>query len=202
MKKIIAFIISVVMLLSVFSFSASAAGTYGENEKKVIADLSAVEEHVIDGKTIKFIIPVNYVNQAKAFYVSTEGDITEEQYKEIMKFVNEGKKLVTDTTLANTKYYDGQMVDIAKMPQAIRSAVLKAGQNACAVVNLSLIFNGKDVVITDWDGAIRFEDRPIIKTTGSGFNVSAVAAVFGALAIAVCGALAVAKKKDLFCREN
>ncbi len=201
MKRLVTFMFVALLLLSVFSISVSATGTYGENEKRVIADLSAVEQHEIDGKTIKFIIPVNYVNQAKAFFVSTEGDITEAQYEEIMKFVNEGKNLVMETTLSNTKYYDGTMVDIAKMPQAVRSAVLKAGQNACKVVNLSLIFNGKDVVITDWDGAVRFEDRPIVKTTGADVSVSMIS-VLCVFAVAVCGTLMVVFRKKLFCYDK
>lgn len=198
MKKIIAFAFCFILMFSVLAVGVSAEGTFGTYEQKVISDLSAKETYKMNGKDVTFKIPTNYVNQAKAFFVSTPGDITEAQYEEIMSFVNAGKKLVKDTALSDNSYFKNGQIDIAHMPQAIRSAVLKCGQDACKVVGLNLIFDGKHVVITDASGAIRFEDAPIIKTTGANTNGALTAVVCLTFALLVCGCLVTAKKVKLF----
>lgn len=195
MKKIIALCATLFIIFAIFSVSVSAAGTLGANEQKVMDLLSSVDEYTLNGKVLKFKIPKQYVNQAKNFFASTEGDITAEQRDEIIKFVNVGKTLVEKTTLDDNKYYSNGIVDIAKMPREIRKQVLKAGQDACAVVGLSLIFDDKHVVITDKQGATLFEDRPIVKTTGA----SAMPVfLMGAFVLLVGGALLTAKRAKIF----
>lgn len=198
MKKILAVAFCLVLMFSVLAISASAAGTFGTYEQKVIADLSAKETYKMNGKDVTFKIPTNYVNQAKAFFVSTQGDITKAQYEEIMSFVNAGKKLVKDTAISDNSYFKNGQINIAHMPQAIRSAVLKCGQDACKVVGLNLIFDGKHVVITDADGVIRFEDAPIVKTTGGDTGLALSLVVLMSFVLVVGGCLVTAKKAKLF----
>ena len=60
------------------------------------------------------------------------------------------------------------------------------------------MFDGEHVVITDAEGAARFDDDAIIKTTGANVNFTALIVVCGAFLVVVAGALGVAKKARLF----
>ncbi len=201
MKKVLAILFSALLVFSVFAFSASAAGTLGANEQEVLDFLSSKETYKVGDKDFTFKIPANYVNQAKAFFAGTEGDITAEQAKTIIDFVKEGEALVKETLENDAKaesYLIGDTVNFVKFPYATRKAILEKGQKACEVVGLTLVFDGAHVVITDDEGATRFDDAAIIKTTGSSFNYTALILVCGAFLVVVAGALGVAKKAKLF----
>ncbi len=198
MKKILAVLISALLVFSLFAFSASAAGTLGNNEKKVVDFLSSKETYKVSDKEFTFKIPANYVNQAKAFFVGTADDITAEQAEAIIAFVKEGEALVKSTLEADGSYLKGETVDFVHFPTATRKTILEKGQEACEVVGLDLEFDGEHVVITDAAGAAMFDDDAIIKTTGAEFNYTALALAFGAFAVIMLGALGAAKKVKLF----
>ena len=198
MKKLLAILMTLVLMFSVVAISASAAGTYGEYEKKVMDLLSAKTEFKSGSTSATFVIPDNYVNQAKAYFSSSEGDITEEQYNKIVEAVNSGKKHVQDAVTADVSLIKNGQVDIAHLPEAVKSQVLKDGQDACAVVDLSLTYNGKHVVITDVSGAVKFEDAAIIKTTGANINTAMMFVVVSAFLALVAGSVVTAKKAQLF----
>jgi len=198
MKKVLAILFSALLVFSVFAISASAAGTLGTNEQKVIDFLGSKETYNVGGKDFTFKIPTNYVNQAKAYFAGTEGDITPEQADNIIDFVKAGEALVKETLEADASYLKGDTVDFVHFPTATRKSILDKGQKACEVVGLSLVFDGEHVVITDASGAVRFDDDAIIKTTGADFNYTALIFVCGAFMVVVAGALGVAKKARLF----
>lgn len=198
MKKVTAFIFCFVLILSVVAFGASAAGTNGELEQKIIAELSKGESCVINGKTATAKIPEKYINQAKAYFAGTEGDITEAQYNEIMSFIGEGKKAVKDAAVVDSSLVKNGEIDLTAMPDSARNTVLEKGKAACRVVGLNLTFNGKNVVITDSEGAVRFEDAAVIKTTGADSSLALALTVGLSFATVVCVALATAKKAQLF----
>ena len=198
MKKVLAVLFSALLIFSVFAFSASAAGTLGTNEQKVLDFLSSKEIYKVGDKDFTFQIPANYVNQAKAFFAGNEGDITAAQAEAIIDFVKEGEALVKTTLEDDAAYLKGTTVDFVHFPTETRRAILEKGQKACEVVDLSLVFDGEHVVITDAEGAARFDDDAIIKTTGANVNFTALIVVCGAFLVVVAGALGVAKKARLF----
>lgn len=198
MKKILAVLFSALLVFTMFAFSASAAGTLGANEQKVVDFLSSKETYKVGGKDFTFKIPANYVNQAKAYFVSTADDITAAQADAIIAFVKEGEALVKSTLEAEASYLKGDVVEFVRFPKATRRTILEKGQKACEVVGLSLVFDGEHVVITDANGAVKFDDAAIIKTTGASFNYTALVIVFSAFAVVLCGAFGVAKKVKLF----
>lgn len=198
MKKLLAILMTLVLMFSVVAISASAAGTYGEYEKKVMDLLSAKTEFKSGNTSATFVIPDNYVNQAKAYFSSSEGDITEEQYNKIVEAVDSGKKHVQDAVTADVSLIKNGQVDIAHLPEAVKSQVLKDGQDACDVVDLSLNYNGKHVVITDDSGAVKFENAAIIKTTGANVNTTMMFVVVSAFLALVAGSVVTAKKAQLF----
>ncbi|MBR3594163.1 MAG: hypothetical protein IKL44_05765 [Clostridia bacterium] len=198
MKKFFAVLFAALLIVSVFAFSASAAGTFGANEQKVVDFLGSKETYKVGGKDFTFKIPTNYVNQAKAFFASTEGDITPADADAIIAFVKEGEALVKETLSADASYLKGDTVDFVHFPTATRKAILDKGQKACKVVGLTLVFDGEHVVITNAAGATVFDDDAIIKTTGAEFNYTALIAVCAGFALVVVGALGAAKKARLF----
>ncbi len=198
MKKVLAVLFSALLVFSIFAFSASAAGTLGANEQKVIDFLSAEKTYKVGSEDHTFKIPTNYVNQAKAYFVGTADDITADQADAIIAFVSEGEKLVKAAVEADASYLKGDTVEFVRFPYATRKAILENGQKACEVIGLSLVFDGEHVVITDASGATVFDDAAIIKTTGADFNYTALVITLGAFAVIICGALGVAKKVKLF----
>lgn len=197
MKKILAVVLTLVLVFALGTF-ASAAGTYGTYEQKVIEFLDKEYTFTEGGKTAKFIIPDDYINQAKAYFLKTEGDITEAQYNEIVKFVGEGKKLVSDAVHANPEVIKNGTVDIRLLSREVRKGVLQKGQEACAVVGLSLVFDGTHVVITDAAGNVAFKDAPVIKTTGADVNTVSVALCAAVILTLAGAAVVTAKKAELF----
>lgn len=198
MKKFLAVFFAALLIVSVFAFSASAAGTLGANEQKVVDFLGSKETYKVGDKDFTFKIPANYVNQAKAYFASNADDITAEQADTIIAFVKEGEDAVKKCLTENPDYLIGDTVDFAHFPQADRRTILKKGQEASEVVGLSLVFDGEHVVITDENGATKFADDAIIKTTGAEFNYTALIVVCAGLALVVAGALGAAKKARIF----
>ncbi len=198
MKKLLALLLALVLVFSLASLTASAAGTYGEYEQKVIDLISAETEFKVDSVSATFKIPANYINQAKAYFTSSEGDITAEEYKEIVDAFNSGKKHVQDAVAADTTLIKNGQVDIAHLPEAVKSQVLEDGQNACAAVDLALTYNGKNVVITDASGAVKFENAAIVKTTGANINTATMVVVASVFLALVAGSVVTAKKAQLF----
>lgn len=197
MKKLLAIIMATALIFSLVAVSASAAGTYGEYEKKLIDVLSTDAELKIDGKDATIHIPDNYVNQAKNYFAGTAGDITEQQYEEIVSYINAGKEKVIATVEADHALVmkNGE-VDIAHMPTDVKSFVLEQGQKACAVVGLTLRYTGGSVIITDATGAEVFNDDAIIKTTGA--DMTSVFVTAGVMLALVAAAFVTAKKVKLF----
>ena len=197
MKKILAFIIAAAIMLSVVAFSASAAGTFGDYEQKLIDLIGTDTEIKIDGELAKIHVPDNYVNQAKTYFASTEGDINEEQYKEIVSYIEAGKKQIIDAVEADHSLVlaNGE-VDIAHTPKEVKKSVLEQGQKACEVVDMKLEYTGEKVVITTDAGEQVFSDEPIVKTTGADMSV-AFGMAFVMFAVAVTAVFA-AKKVELF----
>lgn len=197
MKKLLAITLTILLVLSVFTFSVSAAGTYGEYEQKVIELLADKHTTEIAGEDVDFIIPTAYVNQAKAFFAGTAGDVTKIQYEEIVKFINAGIKKAVDTVEADHSLIKNHAVDFAHFPQKVKADILYNGQQACAVVDLSLVYDGKNVVITDVEsGKVVFENKPIVKTTG--VDVTSVAVVAAAFAVVIASAFVIVKKSKQF----
>lgn len=198
MKKLLAIVMVIAIMASVVAFSASAAGTYGDWEKKVIELLGTDVKIKVDGKDAILHIPDNYVNQAKNFFASSEGDITEAEYEEIAAYIKAGEEKVVEAVEADHSLVVNGQVDIAHMSKEVKTDVLEQGQKACEVVDLSLEYTSDKVVITTTDSDAKevFSDEAIVKTTGAEVSV----ALGTALAMVALAAAAVftAKKAELF----
>ena len=178
MKKWIAIAAAVVMMTGVCAISASASGL-NSYEEALIEKLSQSVE--IDGKTAS--LPASYVNQAKAYFVSSV-DLTKEQADEINGYVDEGIALVKAQTTT----------DLKKFPASVNSKLLELSKKATEVVGLKLTYDGKVINIVDEDGKVAFSGQPAIKTTGVDVNL---AVGLGALVLvaAMLGTSVVAAKK-------
>ena len=197
MKKILTISLVIMVIFSLFTISVSAAGTYGEYEQKIIELLADKHTTKIANEDIDFIIPTAYVNQAKAFFSSTSGDVTKVQYDEIVKYINAGIKKAVDTVEADHSLIKNHAVDFAHFPKSVKTDILYNGQQACAVVDLSLVYDGKHVEITDVEtGKVVFEDKPIVKTTGA--DMTSIAVVAAAFAAVIASAFIIVKKSKQF----
>ena len=177
MKKLFAILLTAVLLLVPCAIGASAEGALNSYEQEVITLLSG--SITKNGATFK--IPVEYVNQAKAYFLTI--DMTEAQKNEIVGYINEGAELVRAQD---------------SFPYAVKRQILELGQKACAVTGLNLVFNGatKNVVITE-NGTVVFENEAIVKSTGSA-DMTVAVAVSGIVLLVLGAAFVVAKKARLF----
>ncbi len=193
MKKITSVLVALVVLVSVFAFSASAAGAINTYEQKVLDYLS---QHVQLGKT-DFKIPDEYINQAKNYFLTI--DMTEDQANDVIGHVNEGIEVLKSCAVPDKDF------DMKILPQAKKADLLKAGQDASAVTGANLTYDvsSEKVVITVIpEGSnvpvVIFSDEPIVKATGSSLSASAVILTAGVMALALCVVVAASKKANLF----
>ncbi len=192
MKKLTALFCALILLVSVFAMSTSAAGAINEYEQKVLDHLS---QHVQLGKT-DFFIPEEYITQAKNYFLTI--DMTEPQSKDVIAHVNTGIEALKAASVPQKDF------DLKILPVSVKQVVLKAGQDACAAVNCNLVYNTstEKVVITATDSQGKpvtvFDAAAIIKTTGSEINVTAIAVTVSVLVVALGAAVIASKKAKLF----
>ncbi len=198
MKKILALVMTFILMFTLVAVSASAAGTYGDYEQKIIALLGNKLDITTGTTTATFAIPADYVNQAKSYFASTQGDLTETQYNEIVAQIEVGKTKISAAVAADPTVVKNGKVEVKNLPADVRTAVLNAGQTAAAVTDLSLTFDGNKVIITDAAGTVKFENTAVIKSTGADVNVALMLVIGAAFMALVTGSVFTAKKAELF----
>lgn len=194
MKKIIAVLFAVVLMLVPFAVTAGAAGALSADEQRIIDFLS--DEYKI-GKT-NYHIPDEYVNQAKNYFLTI--DVTKEQADKIITEVQKAVDELKATVLPEEEF------NIKVLPQNVKEDILNAGKEACDVVDLDLVYNAatSKVEITKaaaTPGAadtVVFNDEPVIKTTGADVNASAIILTVSALVALVAVSVVISKKVKLF----
>ncbi len=194
MKKIIAVLFAVVLMLVPCAVAAGAAGALSADEQRVIDFLS--DEYTI-GKTV-YSIPDEYITQAKNYFLTI--DIAATQADEIIAEVQKAIDELKATVLPDEEFH------METLPTNVKEDVLKAGQAACKVVGLDLTYNvatakveiTKPSEVDSGQPTVIFNAEPIIKTTGADVNTASVVLTIGALAALVAACAVVAKKVKLF----
>lgn len=183
MKKILSILFAIALVASL-CLCVSAADGLNDNEKAVLAKLRTTEKLGVNGAS--FSIPAAYVNAAENYFLTI--DMTAEQKDAILALINSGIATVKAEAADFTGTGAYQLKD---MNQAARSAVLQAGQEACALVGATLVYNAasNQVVITA-NGQTLFSSEPVVKTTGEAITVNASLAAT-VIALAVLGTTAV-----------
>lgn len=191
MKKLLAIFFAVLLIAVPCCVGASAAGAINADEQRI---LDTLDQYVQLGKT-NYHIPDEYIAQAKNHFLTI--DITKTQADEIIGYINEGAELLKKDATPDEEFH------MEVLPAADKEKILKLGQDACAVVDLTLTYDAADehVVITKIDAATSapvevFNSEPIIKTTGAEVNVIVITAA--ALAVIMVAAFVVSKKVKLF----
>ena len=191
MKKLLAVFFALLLIAIPCCVGASAAGAINANEQKV---LDTLDQYVQLGKT-KYHIPDEYIAQAKNHFLTV--DVSETQANKIIGFINDGIAILKKDARPDEEFH------MSILPAADKQAILKAGQDACAVIDLTLTYDAatEKVVITKTDAATGtptqvFNSEPIIKTTGA--EVNAIVIVSAALAVVMVAAFVISKKVKLF----
>ena len=190
MKKFLA-ILFALALIAMLPLTALAATGINEYEKSVLSKLEAGVK-LSNGETYK--IPQSYINTAKNYFAG-DCDMTEPEADAIIAAINEGIEIVKEESKKNP----GATFNLKSLPAAAKEEILALGQEACAVVDLQLTYNGKsdEVVIKTAAGTV-FENSAVIKTTGQAVTVDAA---FVCAIVVVCmtlsaGAMFVVSKKN------
>lgn len=182
----------VLLLLAVpCAMGVSAADpAINANEQKILDVLS---QTVTIGKT-KYHIPDEYVNQAKNYFLTA--DISEADANTVITHINSGIETLKAATLPTQEF------NIKTLPTATKEAVLQAGKDACATVNLTLVYNTATEKVTITNNAsgntVVFDAAPIVKVTGSNVNVTAIVVSFVSLVTVMVAAVVISKKARLF----
>ena len=197
MKKLVCMLF-VLALIASLSFSVFAASGINANEQAVLDKLSTGK--VIGDNGWTFEVPQEYINTAKNYFAG-DCDMTETEKDAILAYINKGMDIVKKE--ADAQEFSGTEYSLSKMSQAARTEVLELGKDACAEVDLNLVYDAKanEVVITPVDSETPvFESAPVIKTTGESFPVTAASVVAAVSVVLVMGTVAmfvVAKKNGL-----
>ncbi len=193
MKKVLAVLFAVVLMIAPCVVGVGAAGALTADEQRVIDFLS--DEYKI-GKT-NYHIPDEYINQAKNYFLTI--DVTKNQADDIIKEVQKAIDELKATTLPTQEF------DMKALPYEVKEDILKAGQDACNVVGLNLAYNVATAKVEITKPAVGggaptvvFNDEPVIKTTGADVNASAIVITFASLAALVAAVAFVSKKVKLF----
>lgn len=193
MKKFAAIFFSLLIMVSIFAVTVSAAPAINTNEQKVLDFLS---QTVKLGNT-NFKIPSEYITQAKNYFLTI--DMTEAQANDVIAHVNTGVEVLKNSAVPNKDF------NLKELPHAAKVAVLQAGQDASAVTGCNLTYNAsteKVVITTTVPGSttpvVIFDSDPIIKKTGADFNASAIILTVSALVLAFSAVVVISKKAKLF----
>jgi hypothetical protein len=176
-KKVRNFLKFVCVFLSLFifcAFSVSAEGTINAPEQAILEKLQTV--YKVGDK--EYIIPVEYVNQARNFFLTVS--VTEAQSDEIIGYIENGIKIL-DSQVENFGAGD---VNFDRFEHSAKAEILTLGQKATQVVGLKLVYSCGLVTITDSAGKLVFSGAAIIKVTGT----SSRHLVFGAVTFGVIAA--------------
>lgn len=186
MKKVCSILLALVLLIVPMAISVSAAGDLNANEQKIIAELS--KEVTITGRTVS--VPSEYVTQAKNYFKTI--DVTDAQAEEILGYIAEGEKLVKSQKVVNSTTH------FNTFEPAVNSKILDLGKKAVAVTGGVLVYDGKNVTITNAEGKVVFDAAPIVKQTGAEVDFTAIVLATIAVVAILGAAIVVAKKKALF----
>lgn len=187
MKKV--FVIAIVLVLAfacvVPVVAAGAINTY--------------EQNVLDtlGKTAKvgnatYKLPSKYINAAKNYFLTI--DMTKAQSEKIIEIIN---KMIA---LLESQNFEGTEFDLSDLDYATKLKLLNFGNEATEEVGVELTYVSADGVarFTNTAGEVVFENEPVIRTTGSDMNTSAVAVVVVVMTVCAAAAVVISKKAQLF----
>lgn len=182
MKKLFAILLTIAILVVPMSLSASAEGALNAEELRIMEALKGTV--TVNG--VELHIPDNYVTQAEN-YLKTH-DVTKAEADEVLGYIDEGKEIVKASDLKKTS-------DLKVLPKKDKQAILELGKKACAVVESTLTYDGKNVtIVANNSGETLFDAAPVIKTTGADSDFSVTAIVISSVVV-LLGAAFVASKK-------
>lgn len=187
MKKIIAIILTVMVLVVPFTVSVAAAGAINTDEQRILDVLRT--EVKVNGKT--FTVPVEYVNQSENYFKTI--DVTKEQADEIIGYINRGIGI-----LEMSKKLNATTEDLKILVRADKKEILELGKKAVAVTGGVLTYNGSTVNIKNADGKTVFDSAPIVKQTGLEVDFSSIIIAAVSVITLLITAFVVSKKNGLF----
>lgn len=187
MKKILAILLSIIILVIPMTISVSAAGAINADEQRILDVLRS--EVKVNGKT--FTVPVEYVNQSENYFKTI--DVTKEQADEIIGYINRGIGI-----LEMSKKLNATTEDLKILIKADKKEILELGKMAVAVTGGVLTYNGSTVNIKNADGKVVFDSAPIVKQTGFEVDFTVIIVAVLSVITLLCAAVVISKKNGLF----
>lgn len=196
MKKVIAGMVSILLLLGIFVMSASAA-ELNSAEKDLMNYFKSVE---IGGKKI----PSEYLTQAENWFLLDDVNITETQKNEALTPMKSAVNELNATSVTSW----------STLPAAQQKKLIGYAEQACAAVELTFSYDaqtgtakildkdGKAIVSANLNQATASVNG-VIKPTGvKSADFTLTIAVAGGLVLLLGAALITAKKKGMFHQEG
>ena len=184
MKKIIAVLLALILLLVPMSLTASATAINAD-EQRILDVLSRKE--TFNG--VEFKIPKNYVTQAENYLKTV--DVSKEKADEAISYLEQAAEVIKASHITKT-------TDLDVLSYAEKKEILECGQKAALAAGAVLVYDGDHVVITNEAGEEVFNDAPIIKTTGANVDFTSVVVGAAAVLVLLAASFVVARKKGLF----
>lgn len=151
MKKISAILVALV-LVAASAITAFAAGI-NSNEQAILDELNTTVQ--MKGSTMS--IPAAYVNQAENYFNTV--DVTAEESKQIIAFIEEGKAILAKSDAEN----------ILDLTFAEKQELLASGRKAVGVLGMTMTYNKADKTLTiiTPQGETAFNATPKLVTKGA-----------------------------------
>ena len=182
-KKMMTMALALILAMS-FMFSVSAE-TSGLNQYETALMQKLSQTFTINGKTGS--LPAEQLNQARNYFISS-ADLTEAQYKEVSAIVDKGIALIKTQNTTDVKAFSA----------TVKTGLLDYAEEAAAVVDLSLTYDGKNITITDSADKTVFVNAPVIKVTGAAVDPTSSVVVLGVMTTMLIACYAASKKMGLF----
>lgn len=179
MKKLLKLLITAVCCCVIFTVAVSAQGGINANEQTI---LQKIQTPVKVGEK-EYVLPSEYFNQARNFFLTVE--VTKDESDQIVGYIDEGLIL-----LESQKDKFSSQTNFENFDPAVKSQILDLGQRCVQVLDLKLVYENGNVIITDANGKTVFTGAAVIKVTGAN-NVSLGMGVVAASLIAVAYVLSV-----------
>lgn len=162
MKKVLSIMFAVCILVA---SSVSAFAVIDSSEQAILDALSSGVQ--VESQTI--YLPQEYINQAENYFNSPYSTVSQEECDKIIKQIN----LAKDAIVASGAKSYSEIINNSDLVNQI----VAYGQSACDVLELKLVFDGSDVVITDQNGVVVFKtDNAAVIASGDGTGTGVIKA--------------------------
>lgn len=187
MKKLLPFMLFIILTISLLPFATLAVSELDENEKALMEKLEtglSLNEEILT-------LSEEYKNQAENYFLRNDVSISDQEFVKINKYIDETISIINKAKVSK----------IEDLPKSVKNNVVKIANKAAEALGLFLTYNysNETITIKDGDQMVVAETSDIIKKTGVDVSPILYFSLTIVLAITIC--FVISKKAKLFVQK-